>query len=270
MASNLFVQNASSTIAISQIDWGGNPTTCDFNCPCNPGDSSSYTLPSTGTLNLDVYVSNGISNGCITVTDSLGNVQNQPIGGGYSGIATFTNVNYDGITDIQIVINDGACIDCTYNATFTEVNTQSCLENFQFIIQYNELLGTCPGGHECNGATFYVRGNITQIGTVYLSNTGGSNDQFNYPSGEITGFNRYNTLTINSAQAAEITSTSVGGNVTFALICATPPDQDYGWGFGQCHNNVTWIQVFRNGVQIYNACPNNNFLTINPCTGIIS
>ena len=110
MASNLFVYNVSPpTITINQIDWGGNPITCDSLCPCTPGDNSTYTIPSTGTFNLEFHVSNGVLNGCITVTDSLGFAQNQDIANSYSGIATFANVTYDGITDIQVVINDNLC-----------------------------------------------------------------------------------------------------------------------------------------------------------------
>jgi hypothetical protein len=111
MASNLFVQNVSPpTITITQIDWGGTPTTCDTLCPCTPGDNSTFTIPSTGTFNLEIYVSNGLLNGCITVTDSNGFAQNQDIANSYSGIATFPNVTYDGITDIQVVINDNLCV----------------------------------------------------------------------------------------------------------------------------------------------------------------
>ena len=110
MASNLFVYNVSPpTITINQIDWGGNPITCDSLCPCTPGDNSTYTIPSTGTFNLEFHVSNGVLNGCITVTDSLGLIQNQDIANTYSGIVTFATVTYDGITDIQVVINDNLC-----------------------------------------------------------------------------------------------------------------------------------------------------------------
>jgi hypothetical protein len=104
MASNIYIQNASSTISIPQIDFGFSPATCDFTCPCDPGYNCAFTNTVIGTYNLDVYISNGILGGCLTVTDSLGYVQNQDIAGNYTGIATFTNVTYDGITDIQIVL----------------------------------------------------------------------------------------------------------------------------------------------------------------------
>jgi len=110
MASNLFVSNPSPpTITISQIDWGSNPISCDFNCPSTPGSNSSFTIPYTGSLNLDLYVTNGILNGCITVTDSIGFTQNQDVGNGFSGVINFANVTYDGITDIQVVVSDNLC-----------------------------------------------------------------------------------------------------------------------------------------------------------------
>jgi hypothetical protein len=146
----------------------------------------------------------------------------------------------------------------------------SCLSSMEFIVQYNETLGSCPGGHFCDAATFYLRANTTTVGTVYLSNTNGPNDQHNYPPGETSGYNRYNTLALTPEQIQEITATSENGNISLALICATPPDQDYGWGLGHCHANVTWITLKLNGTEIYSGCPNNNFLTINPCTGEIS
>jgi hypothetical protein len=150
-----------------------------------------------------------------------------------------------------------------------EGDVTDCLSSLEFIVQYSNTLGECPGGHVCNAATFYLRANTTTIGTVYLSNTGESNDQFNYPPGETDTENRYNILSLTPEQVEEISATSENGNISLALVCATPTDVDYGWGFGQCHSNVTWITLKLNGTEIYSGCPDNNFLTINPCTGII-
>lgn len=153
--------------------------------------------------------------------------------------------------------------------TITPSEIISCLSSLEFIVQYSGTLGPCPGGHNCNAATFYLRANTTVVGTVYLSNTGGINDQYNYPPGETSGGNRYNSLTLTPGQIQDITSTSQDGNISLSLICATPVDVDYGWGLGQCHTNVSWITLKLNGTTIYSDCPDNNFLTINPCTGII-
>jgi hypothetical protein len=76
---------------------------------------------------------------------------------------------------------------------------------------------------------------------------------------------------LTTQQSQEIAASSQDGNITFALVCATPSNQNIdGYGFGKCHTDVTWITLKRDGVTIYSGCPNNNFLTINPCTGEIS
>ena len=36
-----------------------------------------------------------------------------------------------------------------------------------------------------------------------------------------------------------------------------------------CHTGVAWTTIKLGGNVIYNGCPTNNFLTINPCTGKI-
>lgn len=145
-----------------------------------------------------------------------------------------------------------------------------CLSSLEFIVQYSNTLGPCSGGHSCNAATFYLRANTTVVGTAYLSNTGESTDQFNYPPGETSGPNRYSSITLTSNQIQDIVATSQDGNISLSLICATPVDADYGWGLGQCHTNVSWITLKLNGETIYSDCPDNNFLIINPCTGVIS
>ena len=144
-----------------------------------------------------------------------------------------------------------------------------CLSSLEFIVQYSDELGECPGGHSCDAATFYLRANTTTVGTVYLSNTGGVTDQFNYPPGETSGLNRYNVLTLTPEQVQEIATTSEDSNISLSLICATPIDVNYGWGLGQCHSNVTWVTLKLDGTEVYSGCPENNFLTINPCTGVV-
>ena len=109
--SNVLITNQSPpTITISQIDFSGVTASCEVGCPCTPLDSScSFTISNVGVSTLDVYWSNGLLNGCITVTDSLGGIQNQNINVSSTGTASFSNVTYNGITDIQIVITDGFC-----------------------------------------------------------------------------------------------------------------------------------------------------------------
>lgn len=162
-------------------------------------------------------------------------------------------------------------IDCALDTTITPELTEvvNCLASMEFIVQYSPTLGPCPGGHQCNAATFYLRGNNVTIGTVYLSNNGFT-DQLNYPPGITSGLARYNSLTLTTQQAQNIAASSTGGNISFSLVCATPINVNYGYGFGGCHTNVTWITLKLNAETIYSGCPNNNFLTINPCTGVIS
>ena len=164
-----------------------------------------------------------------------------------------------------------ATVDCALDTTITPELTEvvNCLANMQFIVQYSPTLGPCPGGHQCNAAIFYLRGNNITIGTVYLNNYN-ERDQYNYPPGVTSGTARYNSLTLTTQQAQDIAASSTGGNINFSLVCATPINQDYGYGFGGCHTNVTWITLKLNTETIYSGCPNNNFLTINPCTGVIS
>ena len=164
-----------------------------------------------------------------------------------------------------------ATVDCALDTTITPELTEvvNCLANMQFIVQYSPTLGPCPGGHQCNAAIFYLRGNNITIGTVYLNNYN-ERDQYNYPPGVTSGTARYNSLTLTTQQAQDIAASSTGGNINFSLVCATPINQVYGYGFGGCHTNVTWITLKLNTETIYSGCPNNNFLTINPCTGVIS
>lgn len=157
-------------------------------------------------------------------------------------------------------------------ATIVEELTQ-CLSSMEFVAQYSSESGPCYGGHACNVATFYLRANTVTIGTVYLSNTLGDQDMLNFPPGEdintlpydpqYIGFKnmrRYNSFNLTTQQAQDISTTSVDGNITFALVCALP----------SCHSGLTWLTLKRNGEIIYDECPIGNFLTINPCTGVIS
>jgi hypothetical protein len=144
-----------------------------------------------------------------------------------------------------------------------------CLSSLELIVQYSSTLGPCAGGHSCNAATFYLRANTTTVGTAYLSNSGGTTDQLNYPPGETSGYNRYSSFTLTPNQIQDIGATAQDGNISLSLVCATPPDVNYGFGLGQCHTNVSWITLKLNGITIYSGCPDNNFLTINPCTGAV-
>ena len=112
--SNVSVYNQSPpTITIGPIDFSGVTVVCDTFCPCNPSENGTLTISDIGQSTLDItYSPFGVPpylNGCIEVTDSLGNIQNFNVGTGTSGIASFSNVTYDGVTDIQITVYDNLC-----------------------------------------------------------------------------------------------------------------------------------------------------------------
>lgn len=160
-------------------------------------------------------------------------------------------------------------VDCDYTFTAEESALAECLASTTFIVQYSYDEGPCPGGHYCDCATFYLMANETNIGTAYLSNTGGQNDIFNYPAGETSGPNRYNEIMMSPEQAQEISVSAVDGIVDFSLECALPPTGTCANRPTGCHEDVTWIKMIRDGVTIYEGCPEGNFISMNPCTGEI-
>ena len=183
--------------------------------------------------------------------------------------------------------------------TSTPPTIEQCLTSFKVVVGYyaeaqyasTAIQGSCSsidcqpcgeynryGGHNCDRARFYVSANLINVydsadptkNTVSLNNTGGvtfpNNDNYNYPtlppfSPGYVGQSRYDELTIGATQAAQLATSSPDGYIKFALVCACPSSG--------CHDGVTWVRLYRNGVIIYSGCPTGNFLTINPCTGQI-
>jgi hypothetical protein len=112
--SNVFVFNQSPpTITIGPIDFSGVTAVCNTFCPCNPSENGTLTISDVGVSTLNItYSPFGVPpyvNGCIEVTDSLGGIQNFNVGTGTSGIASFSNVTYDGVSNIQITVYDYLC-----------------------------------------------------------------------------------------------------------------------------------------------------------------
>jgi hypothetical protein len=270
--------------------------TMDYSVDTYPLNLSNMISGDTITINYSAYERPNkftINKNSVTlissnwVGDLKGNLYSGPWGDGSSigtpsGILTFT---YDGESEYELVVEVGngnpdtnyqlsdnylATISCTQPAVETPTISE-CLANLKIIVRYDLNIGPCSGGHACNAATFFIRGNSTYIGTVYLSNTNGNTDLHNYPPGEsgLNNVNRYNEFTLTSEQINDIVSTTVNDKITFALICATPANSDYGYGYGKCHENVTWIQMYLNDMKIFDGCPSGNFITINPCTGEI-
>ncbi len=142
-------------------------------------------------------------------------------------------------------------------------STVQCLSSMEIIVQYNQSLGPCPGGHTCNNAKFNLMANGTvNLGLVNLNNLGTSlQPGQNRPNNETSGPNRINSFLITPAQAQSIADTDPNGDgfISFSLVCAE----------AVCHTGVAWTTIKLGGNVIYNGCPTNNFLTINPCTGKI-
>lgn len=136
-----------------------------------------------------------------------------------------------------------------------------CLSSLEITVQYNESLGPCPGNHRCNSAKFNLMANgVYRIGGVNLNNASETleNGQLR-PNGELRGPNRINTFFLSPTDAQSIAATDLNGEgfISFSLVCAD----------NSCHDGVAWTTLKLGGVVIYDGCPRNNFLTINPCTG---
>ena len=147
----------------------------------------------------------------------------------------------------------------------TGQSTIACLTGMKILIQYiHEKEG---GNHTCNSATFNLKGNGLIIGgnengNVFLNNMGGPDDKKNFPEGypsNYTGYDRASEIIISQDEAQQIAALSPDGFISFSLECAT----------SNCHTGVAWTQIFLadSKVPIYDDYPENNFLSINPCTG---
>jgi hypothetical protein len=120
-------------------------------------------------------------------------------------------------------------------------------------VAYSDSLGPCPGGHVCDAAKFYFYANgNTFLGLVDLNNL------------QTGGGDRQSTFTISEQTLQSILAASPGATqLDLQLVCATPPDEDYGWGFGGCHDTVPWVEVINGaGVNIYNACPSTSVFSV--------
>ena len=178
--SNVSVFNlAPPTITISQIDFSGVTASCDTFCPCNPSENGTFTISNVGESTLDItYSPFGIPpylNGCIEVTDSLGGIQNFNVGTGTSGVASFSNVTYDGVTDIQITVYDGNCgaipltptptetIQITPTQTETPASTPTPTETVPLTPTPTETPASTPASTPTSTST-YVEYGITSFG----------------------------------------------------------------------------------------------------------
>ncbi|WP_326984360.1 PKD domain-containing protein [Chryseobacterium sp. MYb264] len=171
----------------------------------------------------------------------------------------------DTFTPVLTVSNNNGCSKqfILSPLKLTGQSTVQCLSSMEIIVQYNQSLGPCPGGHTCNSAKFNLMANgKINLGLVNLNNAGSTlQPGQNRPNNETSGPNRINSFLISAAQAQSIADTDPNGDgfISFSLVCAD----------ASCHTGVAWTTIKLGGNVIYNGCPTNNFLTINPCTGKI-
>lgn len=171
----------------------------------------------------------------------------------------------DTFTPVLTVSNNNGCSKqfILSPLKLTGQSTVQCLSSMEIIVQYNQSLGPCPGGHTCNSAKFNLMANgRINLGLVNLNNAGSAlQPGQNRPNNETSGPNRINSFLISPDQAQSIADTDPNGDgfITFSLVCAD----------ASCHTGVAWTTIKLGGSVIYNGCPTNNFLTINPCTGKI-
>lgn len=150
--------------------------------------------------------------------------------------------------------------------TLVGQSTIACLTGMRILIQY--IHAKENGNHTCNAAVFNLKGNGLTIGgssngNVSLNNAGGPDDRKNFPKGypsNYTGYDRASEIIISQDEAQQIAALSPDGFISFSLECALQSG---------CHTGVAWTQIFLadSQVPIYDDYPQNNFLSINPCTG---
>lgn len=227
--------------------------------PTNPTATVTFTVSGNNLGNLD-YNWNFGDGQLVTVTkpapDANG-VVNQ------SHTYNLVAGQEDTFNPILSVSNGSEC-STQYTIAPIKLKGQSlvqCLSSLEITVQYNESLGPCPGNHRCNSAKFNLMANgVYRIGGVNLNNASETleNGQLR-PNGELRGPNRINTFFLSPTDAQSIAATDLNGEgfISFSLVCAD----------NSCHDGVAWTTLKLGGVVIYDGCPRNNFLTINPCTG---
>ena len=110
LIANILINNGSLDVAVSQVDFNGVTATYISGQPLpnTTGNGTNLNTLQIGTYTLDVYRSNGVAGQHITVTDSNGAIQCNFFSSG-SATESYSGVVYDGITDIQIDVQDGPC-----------------------------------------------------------------------------------------------------------------------------------------------------------------
>jgi hypothetical protein len=110
LPANIFIINGSLDVAVSQVDFNG--VTATFvggqPLPNTTGNGTNLNTTEIGTYTLDVYRNNPTAAQHITVTDSNGSIQCNFFSSG-SATESYSGVVYDGVTALQIDVEDGSC-----------------------------------------------------------------------------------------------------------------------------------------------------------------
>lgn len=194
-----------------------------------------------------------------------------PSTGKISNIYKLVPGQKDTFTPVITISNPNGCSK-KFNFNPIEIvgqTTLKCLTGLEITIQYHDTKGPCPGGHACNSARFKLLANSIPLGNastgtniVNLNNSSLTLQAGQaYAEGETSGRSRRWTYTIlpDEAQAIVAANQPNDGFISFSLVCAD----------SSCHTGVAWTTLKLGGAVLYNGCPKNNFLTINPCTGEI-
>lgn len=165
---------------------------------------------------------------------------------------TFTKDGRAFFGSYPILLNKAVC-PISYGGGKAPLPNEDPIDPFHLIgmsidVRYSSLSGPCNGGHSCNAAKFYLYANNILLGLVNLNNGGDGGDR-----------NTSFTLTDEFAEAIDDGT----GILKLQLVCATPPDEDLGWGMGQCHSSVPWVYIVNGKDQlIFNSCPSENIFTV--------
>ena len=110
LPANIQITNGSLDVAVSQVDFNGVTTTyvAGQPLPNTTGNGTDLNTTQIGTYTLDVYRNNSVAGQHITVTDSNGTPQCIFFSSG-AATESYFGVVYDGVTNIQIDVQDGSC-----------------------------------------------------------------------------------------------------------------------------------------------------------------
>ena len=172
LPANIQITNGSLDVEISQVNF--NSVTATYVAgqplPNTTGNGTDLNTTQVGTYTLDVYRNNGVAGQHITVTDSNGTQQCIYFSNG-SAVESYFGVVYDGVTNIQIDVQDGTCpipittSTTTTSTTTTPTPTTSTTTTTTTILPVGLLYSSTSAFDACNSG-------LTMTGVVFIGGTG--------------------------------------------------------------------------------------------------